>query len=272
VVLVAPREWIVAPTDPHTGTEVAGFLARLRPRFRTAVVITGTVLRQEEAASLARLADVVICCETRMTWERGSAAVARGIAGLAVPADRVLWVDRGFGLDRAWSAGLVTVGWGGATDRLGPVRTALAMRHAVYEAAGGVVLDAGDVVVLRRPDRHELRLPKGHIEAGETSQVAARREVAEETGLVDTEIEADLGRRFVEFDTFPSSGPGWHVARGEHYFRMRLFSARQRVRPREARKFTPQRLATAVALGALTQPVEREWLRLALMSLRCDPP
>jgi 8-oxo-dGTP pyrophosphatase MutT (NUDIX family) len=67
-------------------------------------------------------------------------------------------------------------------------------------SAGGVVYrrtDDGDVEVVlasRRTRRGDLAwgLAKGGIEAGESKEEAALREVREETGLV-AEIEADLG-------------------------------------------------------------------------------
>lgn len=51
-----------------------------------------------------------------------------------------------------------------------------------YVAAGGVVVGAGRVLVLERPGRNELRLPKGHVEHGESAEAApfersARRQV-----------------------------------------------------------------------------------------------
>ena len=50
-------------------------------------------------------------------------------------------------------------------------------------AAGGVVIDAGRVVVVHRPHHGDWSLPKGKVEPGETWLEAAVREVAEETGL-----------------------------------------------------------------------------------------
>lgn len=58
-------------------------------------------------------------------------------------------------------------------------------------SAGGVLLDQGEVLVLRHA-RGEWIMPKGHLEAGETPPEAARREVREETGLV-ARIIAPLG-------------------------------------------------------------------------------
>ncbi len=55
-------------------------------------------------------------------------------------------------------------------------------------AAGGVIVRDGLVCVVHRPHRQDWSLPKGKLDAGESFQQAALREVAEETGLV-----CDLG-------------------------------------------------------------------------------
>lgn len=76
-------------------------------------------------------------------------------------------------------------------------------------SAGGLVVDlSGDVpygaLIGRTNRRGQLlwSLPKGHIEAGETAEQAAMREVAEETGIVGT-IVGELGK--IDF---------WFVAEG----------------------------------------------------------
>ncbi|HRX04815.1 MAG TPA: NUDIX domain-containing protein, partial [Anaerolineae bacterium] len=71
-----------------------------------------------------------------------------------------------------------------------------------YQAAGGVVLDADERVLLieRIVDgQHEIRLPKGHIDPGETPEAAALREVCEETGYCDLEVLIDLGWQTTTF-------------------------------------------------------------------------
>ncbi len=70
-----------------------------------------------------------------------------------------------------------------------------------YPSAGGVVDDAQveRVLTLQRPGRTgpdgrmEVRLPKGHIEAGESREQTAIREVHEEAGLSGLKVLADLG-------------------------------------------------------------------------------
>lgn len=93
------------------------------------------------------------------------------------------------------------------------------MRSKRYQAAGGVVVHEGRILLLDRPGRGETRLPKGHIEAEETAAAAALREVAEESGYYDLEILADLGNQVVEFDY-----AGAHYVRDEHYFLLALQS------------------------------------------------
>ena len=60
---------------------------------------------------------------------------------------------------------------------------------------------------------HEIRLPKGHVEAGKTDAEAALREVCEETGYCTTRgIVTDLGEAVTEF-TWKTQ-----VRRNERYF------------------------------------------------------
>lgn len=62
----------------------------------------------------------------------------------------------------------------------------------MYDAAGGVVIADGSVMLLRR-DNGAVRLPKGHREAGESPEACALREVGEETGLHGVRIVCRLG-------------------------------------------------------------------------------
>ncbi|PZS20201.1 MAG: NUDIX hydrolase [Pseudonocardiales bacterium] len=83
------------------------------------------------------------------------------------------------------------------------------LRRVNEYSAGGLVLDLGGDVplgaLIGRTDRQGRllwSLPKGHIEAGETPEQAAVREVEEETGI-SGEILAELGT--IDF---------WFVAEG----------------------------------------------------------
>ncbi|MCS6843879.1 MAG: NUDIX domain-containing protein [Caldilineales bacterium] len=134
-----------------------------------------------------------------------------------------------------------------------------------YQAAGGVVVDdQGRVLLIERTvdGRHEVRLPKGHIDPGEAPDEAARREVCEETGFCDLEVLADLGWQEVAFEY-----KGRLVIRGERYYLMRLASQR-----RQAPQFTSEREALFrnrweptfdAAASALTFEAERDVVRRA---------
>lgn len=59
------------------------------------------------------------------------------------------------------------------------------------DAAGGVVRNGrGECLMIRRRNRWDL--PKGHVEPGESDAQCAVREIAEETGVADAEIERFL--------------------------------------------------------------------------------
>ena len=128
------------------------------------------------------------------------------------------------------------------------------MAEIEYAAAGGVIIDGDKMLVLRRPARGEIRLPKGHIEEGETADVTALRETREETGLADLEIVASLGSQVVEFEY-----EGDQVRRTEYYYLMRARSNRQIKRPaKDATQFYPEWKSVAAAVEALTFPAEKE--------------
>jgi len=70
---------------------------------------------------------------------------------------------------------------------------------SAHEAAGGVVVrlrDVGpEVLLVREGGVLSFVLPKGHVEPGESQEAAARREIAEEAGVGDLVLLADLGVR-----------------------------------------------------------------------------
>ena len=135
-------------------------------------------------------------------------------------------------------------------------------------------MDAADrvLVLVRDVERdgrtvHEVRLPKGHIDPGETVEQTALRETCEESGYCDLDIVADLGTARSEYDF-----RGKHFVRTENYFLMRLRSSEQRpqdVKPgSEEALFNPTWLPDlATALRELTYESEREFVRRAAVWL-----
>lgn len=68
------------------------------------------------------------------------------------------------------------------------------MEPARKRTAGGIVLgDSGAIAMVRNRRATKWFFPKGHVEAGEDDETAARREILEETGLTDLELLDDLG-------------------------------------------------------------------------------
>jgi 8-oxo-dGTP pyrophosphatase MutT (NUDIX family) len=134
-------------------------------------------------------------------------------------------------------------------------------KQLAYLAAGGVVVNGTgtEVLLLVRPSRDEVRLPKGHVEEGESLNQAALREVREEAGLGDLVILADLGEQLVTFYY-----QGAMVRRTEHYYLMRPESLATTSQPTNAEdQFFPVWVELDEALSHLTFEAEREWLRRA---------
>jgi len=131
-----------------------------------------------------------------------------------------------------------------------------------YIAAGAVVARDDRVLVLRRPSRSELRLPKGHVEPGESVLAAALRETREESGYDGLLLQADLGIQLVDFEW-----DGRRILRTEWYFLMTL--ADPDAPPSEAEgQFEPLWLTWEEARAALTYDAEREWVRRAFLTTK----
>ncbi len=114
--------------------------------------------------------------------------------------------------------------------------------------------------MLDRPERCEIRLPKGHLESRETPAEAALRETAEETGYADLRIVRDLGAAQVTFHYQEQE-----YLRTEHYFLMELRSQTQTCRPStDQAQFHPIWRPLAEAMDLLTFAAERQVLAKAI--------
>lgn len=92
----------------------------------------------------------------------------------------------------------------------------------MHRTAGGIVLgDSGTIALVRNRTETLWFFPKGHIEEGETDEVAARREIQEETGLTDLELIDDLGT-YERYGILPNGDDNLEALKSIHMY---LFAA-----------------------------------------------
>lgn len=134
------------------------------------------------------------------------------------------------------------------------------MKRLRYQTGGGVIFCADQVLLLDRPCRSEIRLPKGHVEKGEDFETAARRETWEESGYSDLHLVAELGSQRVDF-----AYQGRWIERTEHWFLYQLGSTQISDRPPEdERQFRPIWRTGDQAERLLTFESEQQVLRKAV--------
>lgn len=63
----------------------------------------------------------------------------------------------------------------------------------VTQSAGGVILNSRGEVAVTNQNYNSWSLPKGHVDPGEDALTAAKREIAEETGITDLVLVRELG-------------------------------------------------------------------------------
>jgi 8-oxo-dGTP pyrophosphatase MutT (NUDIX family) len=130
------------------------------------------------------------------------------------------------------------------------------MKEKKYFAAGGIVLNNNKILILVRPKHNEIRLPKGHIDEGESAEEAALREVLEESGYSGLKIIACLGTQVVSFTMNKTK-----VIRTEYYYLMELSENYKQGKPED--QFKPEWIDIDEAIGSLTFEPEKEWVRRA---------
>ena len=134
-------------------------------------------------------------------------------------------------------------------------------------SAGGAVVRDNEVIVIvpvkRDANRRRvLALPKGHLDPGETSELAATREVSEETGVI-AELIDKLGD--VEY-SYERRGRRRAKRVAFFLFEYRSGSLEDHDHEIEEARWMP----LAEAVEALTYPGEREIVRRALSRLSSD--
>jgi len=92
------------------------------------------------------------------------------------------------------------------------------MEPHTSSVAGGIVLgDKGCIAMVRRGELGAWLFPKGHVEAGETDEEAARREIEEETGLSRLELIGDLGT-YKRYSSTPTGSEDRNELKRIHMF------------------------------------------------------
>lgn len=111
------------------------------------------------------------------------------------------------------------------------LKKAVFKKFTLIQAAGGLVLNpAGDMLFIFR--RGKWDLPKGKLDPGEPLDKCALREVQEETGLQQVELNGPL---LVTYHTYDEDGR--HILKETHWYRMQAADGQQ-VQPQTEEQIT----------------------------------
>jgi 8-oxo-dGTP pyrophosphatase MutT (NUDIX family) len=126
---------------------------------------------------------------------------------------------------------------------------------------GGVVVRGAELLVITPAGRHTTGLPKGGLEAGETPEQAATREVREETGIVAS-VREPLGDV-----RYTYRRDGRRVRKTVHYF---LFDYVEGSTDDHDHEVDDARwIAISGALDQLSYPGERALIERLLSKIAC---
>ena len=126
------------------------------------------------------------------------------------------------------------------------------------ESAGGVVLNDRGLVLVVSQHGTSWSLPKGHIDPGEDSLAAARREIYEESGVRDVELIKELGS-YGRYRIGKDSGEDKSEYKTIHMF---LFKTKEKdlrpIDPHNPEAVWVDRYSVA---GMLTHPKDKEFFQ-----------
>lgn len=136
------------------------------------------------------------------------------------------------------------------------------MEVRLQVSAGGVIVRRGaadhiELCIIKPAGRSIWALPKGQVEAGETDEMTALREVREETGIEGV-VEADLGT--IDY-WFYSRSDETRVHKMVHFFLMRATGGDPALHDHEVADAVW--LTVDGALDRMTYPNERQVVRAA---------
>jgi bis(5'-nucleosidyl)-tetraphosphatase len=127
------------------------------------------------------------------------------------------------------------------------------------ESAGGIVLNQDGKMALVHQRANSWSFPKGGIEEGENALQAAKREIAEETGLTDLTLVKELGT--YERYSIGQDGVGEQVELGLRKRTLFLFTITEgELKPQDKEVTNACWVTFDEALALLTHPKDKEFL------------